>query len=133
MAQLANCTRCGKLYAKTLKDVCPDCVKEYEKMYEIVYNFLRKKENRQATIPEIVEATGVEEKIILQFVKEKRLRQSQFPNLAYPCERCGNPISEGKICSNCRGTLQSDLEKIHEQEKQKKEEAAKTRTYFTRD
>ncbi|GAA0285708.1 flagellar operon protein (TIGR03826 family) [Gracilibacillus halotolerans] len=133
MAQLANCTRCGKLYAKTVKDVCPDCVKEYEKMFEIVYTFLRKRENRQATIPEIVEATGVEEKVILQFVKEKRLRQSQFPNLSYPCERCGNPIVEGKLCSSCVGNLQSELEKHQEEDKRKREEAAKTRTYFTRD
>lgn len=134
MAQLANCTKCGKLYAKTVRDICPDCVKEYEKMFEIVYAFLRKRENRQATIPEIVEATGVEESVILKFVKEKRLRPSQFPNLSFPCERCGTPIIEGKLCSKCVGTLQSELQQHEEMEKKKKaEEAARTRTYFTRD
>lgn len=137
MAELANCVRCDKVFVKISRAVCPDCVKEEEKQFEIVYNFLKKRENRQATIPEIVEATGVKEETILHFVKENRLRTTQFPNLSYPCERCGRQIARGKICESCNNELNSDLryEQKIEQIKRRNEQEKKERdkTYYTRD
>ncbi len=78
MAELANCEYCDKVFAKINRSICPDCMKEEEKKYERVVQFLRIRKNRQATITEISEATEVEHEIILQFVKDKRLRRSQF-------------------------------------------------------
>ncbi|KAB8139485.1 hypothetical protein F9U64_00180 [Gracilibacillus oryzae] len=136
MAEIANCERCDKLFAKVTRPICAECVKEEEKKYEIVYKFLKVRENRQATIPEIVEGTGVEHDLILHFVKEKRLRQSQFPNLTYPCERCGKQISKGKICDSCVGEFQSDLHQLDQENQVKQrnleEEQNKAKTYFTR-
>ncbi|MFC4387018.1 TIGR03826 family flagellar region protein [Gracilibacillus marinus] len=136
MAEIANCIRCDKLFARVSRPICHDCIKEEEKKYDIVYRFLRVRENRQATIPEIVEATGVEYELILQFVRENRLRPAQFPNLSYPCERCGAPIGRGKLCENCTGSIQQDLHKHDEIEKVKRrheEEQKRAKTYFTRD
>ncbi|MDX8044594.1 TIGR03826 family flagellar region protein [Gracilibacillus sp. S3-1-1] len=136
MAELANCIRCDKVFVKTTSSVCPECIKEEEKQFQIVYKFLKKRENRQATIPEIVEATGVKEDIILQFVRDNRLRTSHFPNLAYPCERCETPITKGKLCSNCQGELTSDLNYAAEVERVKQKNEAKVneaKTYYTRD
>ncbi|UOQ48311.1 hypothetical protein MUN88_20095 [Gracilibacillus caseinilyticus] len=133
MADLANCDRCDKVFVKTSRSICAECIKEEDKKFQIVYDFIKKRENRQATIPEIVEATGVEEDVILQFVKDKRLRSSQFPNLTYKCERCGNPITKGKICENCSNEITSELrhqQEIEQVNKRVREE--RTRTYFTR-
>lgn len=138
MADLANCSRCGNLYVKTTRDICQDCFKEEEKQFEIVYNFMKKRANRQATIPEIVEATGVEEDVIIKFVKEKRLRTAQFPNLSYGCERCGKEINDGNLCSTCSSELAGDL-KHHEDLKQvqklneQREKEKASQTYFVVD
>ncbi|MGP4040735.1 TIGR03826 family flagellar region protein [Gracilibacillus sp. D59] len=136
MGELANCARCDKVFVQTTNSICPDCIKEDEKQFQIVYDFLKKRENRQATIPEIVEATEVKEDIILQFVKENRLRSSQFPNLSFPCERCGEPIASGKVCENCKNELSSDLRYQQEIEQVKRrneqEEKQKAQTYYTR-
>ncbi|ENH98389.1 hypothetical protein J416_00339 [Gracilibacillus halophilus YIM-C55.5] len=136
MGELMNCARCDQLFVKTTKPICQDCIKEEEEKFQIVYNFLRVRDNRKATIPEIVEATDVEEDLILQFVKENRLRPSKFPNLSYPCERCGEPIGSGKICENCSDELSSELHQQEEIEQVKKrnedEERQRVRTYFTR-
>jgi flagellar operon protein (TIGR03826 family) len=120
MADLANCSRCGNLFVKTTRDICQDCFKEEERQFEIVYNFMKKRANRQATIPEIVEATGVKEDLIIKFVKEKRLRSAQFPNLTYNCERCGKQINEGKLCQSCSAELSGDLKHQHDVEQVKK-------------
>ncbi|MFC4403526.1 TIGR03826 family flagellar region protein [Gracilibacillus xinjiangensis] len=135
MAELANCIRCDKLFAKATKPICQDCSKEDEKKYQIVYNYLKIRTNRQATIPEIVEETGVEHDLILQFVKEKRLRPSQFPNLTYPCERCGKEIGAGKLCDDCVDTIQSDINHHNQVEdiKKRNDKDGKNITYFTRD
>ncbi|CQR46394.1 hypothetical protein BN1058_00652 [Paraliobacillus sp. PM-2] len=137
MGELDNCKNCEKLFVRTTSRVCPDCLKEEEKKFQIVYDFLRKRVNRQATVQQIVASTGVEEALILKFVKEKRLRASQFPNLAYPCEKCGKPIQDGKLCVDCSKQItdelayQENIDKI--QARNEEEERAKARTYFALD
>ncbi|WP_405100349.1 TIGR03826 family flagellar region protein [Oceanobacillus sp. FSL H7-0719] len=131
MAELANCSRCGAVYVKMMRDTCQNCYKEEEKAFQIVYDYLKKQKNREATIPEIVDATGVEEELIIKFVKEKRLRPKDFPMLAYPCERCGRDIAKGKICSHCTEELKQDLAQAEEEEKVKDEQKEKVNIYFT--
>src|SRR5690625_303533 len=101
MGELANCENCNAVFVKTVRNICQECFNEEEKAFEIVYRFLMRRKNRQATIMEIVDATGVEENLIIKFIKEKRLRTTQFPNLSYPCEKCGKPINTGKLCNDC--------------------------------
>jgi flagellar operon protein (TIGR03826 family) len=101
MAELANCTRCGNVFAKSIRAICNTCYREEEKAFDTVYRFLRRKENREATIPEIVAATDVDEALIIKFMKGNRLRASQFPKLAYPCETCGISIVSGRVCDSC--------------------------------
>ncbi|UJL45347.1 hypothetical protein KFZ58_13130 [Virgibacillus sp. NKC19-16] len=121
MAELANCSRCNAVFVKNIRTVCQNCYKEEEKAFETVYRFLRKQKNRETTVMEIGEATGVEELLIIKFVREKRLRPSQFPKLAYPCEKCGSHIRTGNLCQNCSNELKKDLE-IHEQLEKSKED-----------
>lgn len=136
MGQLDNCKSCGKLFVRTTaNEVCPECRKEEEKKFQIVYEFMRKRVNREATIPEITEATGVEEDLIIKFVREKRLRASQFPNLSYPCEKCGKDIQEGKLCEECSKELsdalayQDQIDQVEERNKQMDRD--RTQTYYS--
>ncbi len=133
MAELANCSRCGAVFVKTLREICQNCYKEEEKAFQIVYDFLKEQKNREATILEIVDATGVEEELIIKFVKERRLTPKDFPMLAYPCERCGEDITTGHICSNCTEELKQDLAQAKEEERVKSErkKREKTNIYFT--
>src|SRR5699024_11870168 len=75
MAELKNCERCGEIFASIGdKDVCPKCGRQEEEDFQKVYRFLTNRKNREATILEIVEATGVEEDLIIKFMKQNRLR-----------------------------------------------------------
>lgn len=80
-----------------------------EKLYEIVYRFLRKRENRAATVERIVEATGVEESLLHKWVRKNRLQPAMFPNLGYPCDNCGKLTNVGKLCASCSQKLQAGL------------------------
>lgn len=136
MANLSNCSRCGKVFAKTIRDVCPDCYREEEEAFKIVYRFLSQRKNREATLDEIVKATDVDEELIIKFIKENRLRSSQFPKLAYPCERCGVDIVEGRLCHNCSQDIINQVERHEEleaRERARQERLEQEKTYYSFD
>ncbi|MGP4073862.1 TIGR03826 family flagellar region protein [Piscibacillus sp. B03] len=128
MGELANCPQCGELFVKRAIDVCQKCYQEEEKKFEKVYAFIRKKRNRTATMYEVSNETGVEESLITKWLKQKRIHPSQAPNFNYPCERCGNMISEGKLCSNCSDSLKRDL--VDESAAQQVKESSNVTTYY---
>ncbi|MET3682997.1 flagellar operon protein (TIGR03826 family) [Alkalibacillus flavidus] len=127
MADLANCPRCDKLFVKGAHDVCPDCLKQEEQDFQTVYEFIRKKKNRMSTMQEVSDQTGVEKHLIQKWLKQRRIHPGEFPNLTYECERCGTQIYEGRLCLDCAGDLQSDLNEetrgktIAEQEQEKRD------------
>jgi flagellar operon protein (TIGR03826 family) len=128
MGELANCPRCGRLFVKhSIRDVCEQCYKEEEALFEKVYQFLRKRENRTATMAQVVEATGVSESLITKWIKIGRLQLVHFPNLGYPCESCGTMIREGQLCPKCRTKLQRELKQFEEEKQQQRQRMA---TYY---
>ncbi len=134
MPELSNCPNCDKLFVKNaLRDVCDDCFKEEEKQFETVYTFIRKRENRTATMVQVVEGTGVSEKLIIKFIKKGRLQLSKFPGLTYPCEKCATPIREGKLCTSCQTKLRSQIDSLKKEQERLEEieKRERTVTYFT--
>lgn len=107
---LDNCPRCGKLFAKNFRDVCPTCIREIDKEYELCANYLR--EFRGSTIGEVSDQTGVSIKQITKFIREGRISMMNAPNLSYPCESCGSLIRENHICDTCRHRLEKDKKQM---------------------
>ncbi|MBY0223506.1 MULTISPECIES: TIGR03826 family flagellar region protein [Sporosarcina] len=113
MAELRNCPTCGDFFNYTgVRDVCAKCAMNEEKMYETVYRFLRKRENRAANIDRIVEATGVTESLLHRWVRKGRLQPALFPNLGYPCDKCGSLTTTGKLCVKCTDEIKRELNTI---------------------
>lgn len=110
MAEVKKCPSCGDLFNYTgVREVCLRCSQDEDKMYQIVYRFLRKRENRAATVDRIVEATGVERDVLYRWVRKGRLQQAMFPNLGYPCDNCGHLTTTGKLCKKCQDEIKQDL------------------------
>ena len=94
---LANCKECGKLFMQNAAGLCPDCYRLEEEGQEKVARYLR--DHKRASITEVHEASQVPEKTILKMLKSGRITGDI--QLSYPCENCGKPIYEGKICQEC--------------------------------
>ncbi|MCM3389102.1 hypothetical protein M3649_13250 [Ureibacillus chungkukjangi] len=110
MGELRNCPTCGDFFNFTgVRDVCRKCVQSEEEQYQVVYSFLRKRENRAATVERIVEVTGVKEELLYKWVRKNRLQPAMFPNLGYPCDNCGSITKQGKLCQSCQDDLKSEL------------------------
>jgi flagellar operon protein (TIGR03826 family) len=114
-----NCPRCGKLFLKSLRDICPDCYKEIEAQYEQCYKFVRKKENRSCSIMELSESTSVSISQITKFILEGRIQILDYPNLSYACKSCGTSIRTGVMCEDCVRGLNKQLSDLSEDEERK--------------
>lgn len=113
MAELRNCPKCNSIFNYNgIREICSKCAADEEKMYETVYRFLRKRENRSATVQQIVKVTGVEEELLHKWVRKGRLQTALFPNLGYPCENCGELTQSGTICEACQKELKGELQKF---------------------
>jgi flagellar operon protein (TIGR03826 family) len=131
--ELVNCPNCNDIFAKNqFRDLCPKCWKKEEDDFQTINQFMRKRENRAATIDQVVQHTGVKEELILKFIKKGRLQLTHFPNLGYPCDKCGHIIRTGKLCEKCASELREDLKTFQVEEKRKQElQLRERKTYYT--
>jgi len=102
---IANCPECGKIYMENPAKMCPACYAAFEEDEMKVVEYLRKK--RKASLEEIHKGTGVAQKVILRMVRQNRLT-SEF-QIEYPCETCGAPIFEGRLCEACARNVLGQL------------------------
>ncbi|MCT4479550.1 hypothetical protein CW306_12920 [Bacillus sp. BA3] len=134
--EVFNCPSCNSLFVMTkFRDVCDACYKEEEDQYDKVYAYIRKKINRTASMMQVVKETGVEDTLIIKFVRTGKLRISQFPNLGIPCEKCGANIKSGRLCGKCSDSLVTDLQAFEYEEKRLTEIQGndKKNTYYMKD
>lgn len=110
MADLRNCSKCGRLFGYVGKPICSYCAGEEEDEFGKVKEYLY--DNPGSTVFEVSEATGVGTDKIMRFLKEERLQvSSENPNTLLECEKCSRPISTGRFCKNCKNDLHDSMRK----------------------
>ncbi|MGU3471509.1 TIGR03826 family flagellar region protein [Paenibacillus sp. D51F] len=127
MNNLDNCPRCGRLFAKNFRDVCPQCIRDIDHEYELCSDYLRK--NRGTAINELSDMTGVSIRQITKFIKDGRISLMDAPNLSYPCESCGILIREDHMCDSCRARLKNDVRRMKSAEEESLRNTSALRAY----
>ena len=98
---IRNCKKCGKMFNYVAgPPICPVCRDEAEKKFQEVKEFVRT--NRTATMNEIVQACGVDQRQVEQWIREERLVFSTDSPLKLSCESCGKTIVTGRYCEKCK-------------------------------
>lgn len=90
--------------------LCPACYAEEEVYEHKIGEYLR--DFGKASIEDIHKATGVKEKIILRMIKSGRLFVDGINTINYPCDMCGDPIIEGRLCSKCSSGFAKQVHEI---------------------
>lgn len=115
---ITNCRRCGRVYNRIGRDLCPECVKDEDEAYKVVRPYLRQHPNTHMT--QLSEDTGVSEDLIVEMIRDGRLILSNHSNLFYSCERCGGPTQSGKYCPACAeemsGSFTAASEELRQQQ-----------------
>lgn len=106
--ELINCKECGKLFSSSGKKVCPDCRQSEEEKFQLVKEYLW--ENPNSTVKKVSEETGVEEGLIIKFMREERLAaEGLVIDYSLKCKHCGTEIKSGLFCKSCRTKMISDF------------------------
>jgi len=69
--KLENCIICGELFKSKEGTICPKCLDDQESPYKVVKDYIFF--HRGASIWEVAQATGVEPKLILKYMKDGRI------------------------------------------------------------
>lgn len=115
--QLDNCRLCGSLFLKNYADYCIDCSKEVEEEYNSIAEFLKKEQNRNVTLEDVSEGTGVSLKQIADFIRDGRIYAEDFPNIGYPCVHCSKLIKKQLLCADCFDRFSTDLNQTLKRDK----------------
>jgi hypothetical protein len=81
--------------------------------------------NRQTTMSQLIEQTGVSEQNITKYIRDAKIFIGDVPNLSYPCDLCETDIRKGNLCYNCRVKINTDIEKMKRQEDYEREKLIK--------
>ena len=97
--EVVNCPRCGRVFTRINKPVCPACVKEDEETFEKVRTYI--KDNPMCTLVSLSEETKVSVKRIVQYIRDGRLEITKAMEGEITCTICGKPILTGRFCDKC--------------------------------
>lgn len=129
MNKLKNCAECGRLYMEIGQGMCQDCFRKEQEMEQVVYAFVR--DHDKCSIKEIVDGTGVKEKVVFRMLKAGRFIASGL-EITYPCQGCGAPITTGKLCSKCSKDILNQAERLKAEKTVKKVDRSHTMYNTTR-
>ncbi len=104
---ISNCKRCGRIFNRVRRDICPACVADEDKLFIKIREYLRK--NRSAFIQDVVDATGIDMEVLIEMIQDGRIILSDNPNMGYGCERCGGFTQSGRLCARCSAELAGNL------------------------
>lgn len=127
---IANCKRCGRMFNRVRRDICPSCVAEEENMFQAVRKYLR--DHRNASMSELVEATEIPMEFIVEMIRDGRIILRDNPNLTYECERCGQPTQSGRYCAKCTQELAAGLSGAATEVRKHKDDSRKNSGYYSK-
>ncbi|HWQ61264.1 MAG TPA: flagellar protein, partial [Negativicutes bacterium] len=111
-------------------NLCANCVRAEEEAEDKVAEYLRNAD--KASLEDIHQATGVKHKIILRMLKRGRIFSDAIIN--YPCETCGAPITEGRVCADCSKNIVGQMKAPEEWKPQTRQESVrKDEKMYTKD
>ncbi len=101
---LANCERCNGVFNKVGSGLCPACVEQEERDFQIVSEALR--EHPGQTVEELAESTGVGKRTILRLIKCERIASDAYL-AGVKCGKCGAPAISisTKLCQRCAAEM----------------------------
>ena len=100
-----GCKECGRIFNASKPGVCQKCRAKEIDALALVTESLRDEPGQ--SVEELSENTGVDEKLIMKFIREGRITSEAIIGTV-PCGRCGKPAQSlaVRLCPKCSADLQ---------------------------
>lgn len=98
---LDNCPICGKLFMKSPGHIsCLNCREQEEECIARFRAFFDE-HGGSASLQEVIEGTGINEKLIRKFMEGDRLKASAPAPTVTRCQECNRITDGARICPDC--------------------------------
>jgi hypothetical protein len=101
---LVNCTRCGILFQKRLRDICDTCLENEKTFIQSIEHYVEQSNSVFVSITQISQGTGIDINKITELYKNGRLSELAA-RLSVKCSICGVEIrgltKKGLFCVKC--------------------------------
>ncbi len=104
--KLRNCARCGRAFVSSGEKLCSNCRRKAEEILEEVKEYLA--QCPQAKLKDIAENTEASRGLVLDFLRQGRLRMKKAQVLR--CKICGRTVERGSLCKSCATRLRGEEE-----------------------
>ncbi|MCY0887983.1 MAG: hypothetical protein OWQ59_05940, partial [Alicyclobacillaceae bacterium] len=101
------CPRCGGFYRPTRRNLCPNCQREENQLFEKARHYL--KQEPQCNVYQLATHLEVHHDVVEDWIREGLLIVRNHPNLTVSCERCGK-TALGKYCTACKDALKETFQ-----------------------
>lgn len=107
--QIMQCKLCAKPFQSTGGSLCHECLVQLDLDFSTIRDYLRENPGNTG-VEEICEATGILKRNIIHLLRDNRLSFKSPEHDSLLCEVCRQPITGGRICSNCKDSLGKTLQ-----------------------
>lgn len=111
--QLVNCKVCGKLYNKTLFDMCDACIQAERQEIESITDFVAAREDEFVSIETISNELLIEDSRIEELYRRGKLIKVAH-RISNRCKICGEETKSinknDNFCPRCQGEIAEELE-----------------------
>ncbi len=110
--EIKKCAICGKLFHSLGTNICAPCSQQADQDFLKVREYIYDK-TENVSITDILQNTGVPEKIVLYLMREGRIAQKQIAETGkLKCAVCGTAITSGKLCLKCSAVWSAQNNKV---------------------
>lgn len=103
---IKNCEKCGKIFNYIGRNICPECMEEVEKEFEVVRNYIKK--HPGCNLQDVTQNTEVATDKVLSFLREGRITGG-LESAELKCSSCGKTIPYGKLCQQCQTDMGKEI------------------------
>ncbi|MCR5452403.1 MAG: hypothetical protein K6F00_07255 [Lachnospiraceae bacterium] len=120
---LYTCKKCKKLTKSLVRGICSDCYNEIESKYTDVKYYIY--DHPDAKLADVAKEYDIPAAYIENWIREGRIViKSESEGFAVHCQKCGKPITSGKLCGACISKLGHQLRDLDAAGKEKSTHAS---------
>lgn len=128
MTNVANCTRCQRIFQRTHSPMCPECHQDYMSKLSHVYRYVQ--EHPQMTLEDIAEQCELPYRDVEELFFQGKLGLATS-KVIYHCQRCSLPMAatmrKGRFCTQCAEQFEAEAKLDQDKEPVKESAVDKLR------
>ena len=105
---IRNCKNCNRFFKYQSSKYCPNCVIEMDQVFIKVREYIY--DNPNSTVVEVSKNTGVDNEIIMEFLRDGKLELKEA-TILLECKSCGRAIKTGVMCKECLYRFETEMKK----------------------